>query len=402
MSLKDYFHLKRDAFDIDPKRDAAVYFGYQPLEERIINRLREDFVQQRHVPKFFIGGRYGSGKTHSLSHIRYVLTHDPEFIADFPTEPLLTEVPPLSRKESWRKMHEHLLDSVGRPLIKSAVQAVMSTPNFSGDVASDLRNADVLRFGDTSLQNSQAQIFRNLLFGGLQETISWEWLKGKQLNLDQASTLNTETNLTETSDLVNALLNVAALIWVGLKKKIVILLDEAEQIRSVTNPDSHQEFVWAFRRLVDDENDVLGLVVGFQQEGGMEAAPPIFSDLAIVTRVGGPSGFIDLSELVAEPNDVKEFVTAVLARLVDQAAAKVTIDTEGLSTEPEWFPFTPDASDRIAEHITEDPDRKSPREIKNLLARAVVAAWLNGRNTGRVQLVDADLLESVLYAGEEV
>jgi hypothetical protein len=402
MSLKGYFHLTRDAFDISPKEDADVYFGFRPLQDRILNRLREDFVQQRHVPKFFIGGRYGGGKTHTLSHIRYVLTHDSEFVQDFPTEPLLTEAPPLSRKDSWRKMHEHLLDEIGRPLIKSAVQAVMTTPNFTGDVVADLRTAGALRFGDTSLQNSQAQIFRNLLFGGLQETISWEWLKGKQLTIDQASTLNTETNLTEPSDYVAALLNVAALVWAGLTKKIVILLDEAEMIRSITNPDSHQEFVWAFRRLVEDENDVLGLVVGYQQEGGMEAAPAVFADDAIVTRVGGLSGFIDLSDLVAEAGDVKDFVIAVLARLVDQVAAKATIDAEELPTEPEMFPFTPEAIERIAQHITEDPDRKSPREIKNLLASAVVSAWLKGRNTGGVQLVDSDLLESVLYPEDSI
>src|SRR3954469_23276968 len=110
MSLKDYFHLKKDAFNIDPKHDAEVYFGYEPLQERIVNRLREDFVQERRVPKFFLYGRYGSGKTHSLFHIRHVLTTDPEFVTDFPTEPLITEVPPLKAKESWRKMHEHLVD----------------------------------------------------------------------------------------------------------------------------------------------------------------------------------------------------------------------------------------------------------------------------------------------------
>lgn len=402
-SLKDYFHLTKDAFDIDPKRDADVYFGYEPLQERLLNRLASDFVQQRHVPKFFIFGRYGSGKTHSLAHIQYVLTNDPRFLADFPsTEPLLTEVPPLKAKESWKKIHQHLLDEIGRTLIKEAVQAILTTPNFTGDVAADLRAAGALRFGDTSLQNSQAQIFRNLLFGGLQETISWEWLKGKVLTADQASTLNTETNLSETSDFVAALLNVSALVWAGLRKKIVILLDEAEMVRSITNADSHQEFTWALRRLMENENDVLGLVVGFQQEGGMEAAPPVFSDDAVRTRVGGDSGFIDLGELVAEPSDVKDFIVAVLARLVDQVAAKSTIDTQELPTEPEHFPFTPEAIDRIAEYITEDPERKSPREIKNLMSSAVVAAWLRGRDTGATQLVDSDLLEAVLFPDEPV
>ena len=400
-SLKEYFHLKKDAFDIDPKRDAEVYFGYQPLARRILDRLASDFVQQRHVPKFFIHGGYGAGKTHTLAHIQYVLLNDPQFLGDFPaTEPILTEMPPLKAKESWRKIHEHLMDEIGREVIKESMRGIVSRASTSTEPLEALQNAEVLRFGDKSLQNSQAQIFRNLLFGGRQETLSWEWLKGKQLSIDESNMLSTETNLTGTADLLAALLNVASLVWAGLGKKIVLLLDEAEMVRSVTNPDSVQEFTWALRRLVDNDNDVLGLVVGFEQEGGMEAAPGVFTDDAVQTRVGQDSGYIDLGELVGDEGDVKQFILQMLDRLVDAQAAKATIESEGLPTEPEYFPFTQEAVDRVTQFIIDDPNRKSPRQIKNLLSEAVVKAWLDGRNSGGVQLVDDGLLESVLYPGE--
>lgn len=398
-SLKEYFRLTKDEFDIDPERDADVYFGYNPLEERILERLASDFVQARHVPKFFMHAPYGGGKTHTLCHIRYVLNNDADFKADFPaTLPILTEVPPLKKRESWRKIHELLMNEIGRGLIKEAVQGVIAgRGGFAGDVPAALHDAGALRFGDTSLRNSQAQIFRNLLFGGVQETISWEWLKGKDLTLDQASTLNTETNLSETADLVAALLNVAALVWAGLQKKLVILLDEAEMMRSVDHPDSHQEFIWAIRRLVSNDNDVLGLIVGYQMEGGNESAPPMFSNPAVLTRIGGASGDIDLTELVAEPGDVKGFILDVLRRLVDQTAAKQLIDDDSLPTEPEFFPFTEEAVDRITDAISTDPERKNPRGIKNVLSEAVSQAWLRGRKSPTMQLVDVDLAEEVLF-----
>lgn len=401
-SLQEYFHLNKDAFDIDPYSDADAYFGYQPLQKRILQRLAADFVQQRHVPKFFLFGRYGGGKTHALNHIRHVLKHNPEFVGVYqPTEPIHTEVPPLKGKETWRKMHEHLLDAIGKALMKEAIQrlmaeASMADPTAGGDVTKALNDRGVLRYGDASLKASQGSIFRALLFGGQQETVAWEWLKGKPLSSDQATTLGTETNLGETSDYVHALLNVASLIYKGLGRKVVLLLDEAEMLRSVTHPDSHQEFVWAIRRLVDNDNDVLGLIVGFQQEGGMEDAPEVFGDDAVRTRIGD-DGYIDLGDLLAEDVDVRNFVTGVLSRLVDQNAAKTTIDSENLDTEPEFFPFTPEVVDRIAEYIMEDPNRKSPRIIKNLLSSAVIRAWQTGRDGDDTQLCDLELIELVLY-----
>ncbi len=401
-SLQDYFHLKTDAFDIDPFRDADAYFGYQPLQDKIMQRLAADFVQQRHVPKFFIFGRYGSGKTHTLNHIRHALQKDAKFVGVFqPTEPIHTEVPPLKGKETWHKMHQHLLDAIGKALMKESIQRLMAEASMAdasagGDVPAALEARGVMQYGDASLKASQASIFRALLFGGSQEVVAREWLKGKPLSTDQATTLGTETNLSETSDYVNALLNVASLIHKGLGRKVVILLDEAEMLRSITHPDSHQEFVWAIRRLVDNDNDVLGLVAGYQQEGGMENAPAIFDDSAIRTRIG-EDGYIDLTDLVQETVDVKAFVVSVLDRLVDQDAARTTIANEGLPTEPEFFPFTEEVVDRIAEYIIEDPERKSPRIIKNILSAAVVRTWQQGSASSGTQLCDLDLIEQVLY-----
>lgn len=397
-SLREYYHLKKDAFDIDPRRDAEVYFGYQSLQDRILQRLAADFVQQRHVPKFFIYGRYGGGKTHTLSHIQHLLRHDRDSLGIYQeTEPILAEVPPLRAKEQWKTMHEHFLDTVGKALVKEAIQALVA--EAGGDVPGALRDHDVLRFGEASLQASQASIFRAMLFGGHQETTAWEWLKGKALSTDQAATLQTETNLTRPSDYLAALLNVASLIHKGLRRKVVLLIDEAESIRSVTNPDSLQEFIWAFRRLVDNENDVLGLIVGFQTEGGMEDAPGVFTDEAVITRIGD-AGFIDLGELVAEETDAKNFIVSVLDRLVDQEAAKTDIEAHGLSTEPEYFPFTLDAVDLIANHVVDDPEHTSPRWIKNTLADAVIRAWQEGRDSGRVLIIDDALAEKALYPAD--
>jgi hypothetical protein len=404
-SLKEYFHLKRDTFSIMPRRDATVFFGRQPLQQRILHRVQSDFLDQRNVPKFFLYGRYGAGKTHSLAHIEYELRNDAELLADYPqTEPRLTELPPLRSKDSWATLHGHLVDELGRDMVQQAAHKVIATSlGASTDLAEEvervLSEKEVLRYGDTALKASQAQVFRNLLFGGTEATRSWEWLKGRGLSVDEASKLNTQTNLSGTPNLIAALLNIASLIWVGLERKIVFLIDEGEAVRSVTNNDSVEEFKWAIRQLVDDANDVLGLVVAFQTEGGMEDTPPIFDDDAIQRRVGYEAGYIDLTELLVEADDVRDFIRRVLDHLVDQDAARQTIEAESLETEPEAFPLTPEAIDRIAEHVIEE-DKKIPSQIIGLLAEGVKRAYLEGKGQPGHLLVEGELLEQALFPAE--
>ncbi|WP_421118589.1 hypothetical protein ACE2AJ_14605 [Aquihabitans daechungensis] len=398
-TLKDHFHLTKDVFTIDPisPEDAGVYFGRQPVEQRLIDRMQMDFAS-RNVPKFFIFGRYGAGKTHTLAHLRHVLASDQ--FADFPaTEPLLTSLPPMRSKDTWVKLHEHFIDVIGRSRVKDAVLAVVGN-SASTDPVEAIFEAGVLQYGDASLQESQAQIFRALIFRGVQETKAWEWLKGKALSADDAAMLETQTNLTTVPDFVNALLNVARLVAIGLEKKIVLLIDEAEVIGSVRNDDSVDEFRHAFRELAEDKNSDLGFITAFQMEASAMAESEVFSYDAISSRLGFEAAYIDLADLVFDDEDAKEFIYRVLAHLVDQEAAAKEIEDHGLATDPSAFPFTPDAIDRIADFVMEDPDRRSPRQIISRMRDAVGKAWLRDRSSTDIGLIDEELVEEILFPDE--
>jgi hypothetical protein len=263
-----------------------------------------------------------------------------------------------------------------------------------------LQDEDVLRYGETALQNSQAQIFRNLLFGGRQETLSWEWLKGRQLKIDEAQMLGTEMNLTEASDFIACLLNCASLYAKGLRKKIVLLVDEGEALGMVENPDAHEEFVYAIRRLVSNENNVLGFVLAYQTEG--DRGPRMLEHDAIRRRVDYDQGFIDLTSLVLAPDDAKQFILDVINYLVDTDAASATIEAEGLTeTEPEFFPFTPDSVDAIADFVTQEPDQSLPSRIISLLSSAVVEGWTRRTSSpsGHV-LIEDEIANLVMYPDE--
>jgi hypothetical protein len=399
-TLKDHFHLTKEVFTIDPKNpdDAEVYFGRQPVEQRIIDRMQMDFAA-RGVPKFFVSGMYGAGKTHTLAHIRYVLG-SPLF-ADFPsTEPLLTSLPPLRNKATWIKLHEHFMDVIGRGRVKEAVLGVVRNSSIEDPVEA-LEAAGVLNYGDASLRESQAQIFRALIFRGVQETKAWEWLKGSALSADDATMLETQRNLTTVPDFVNALLNVARLISIGLGKKIVLLIDEAEVVGNVQFPDARDEFRHAFRELASDENSDLGFIAAFQIEADSVLETEVFSYEAIKRRVGYEAAYIDLHDLVFDEGDAKEFIYRVLAHLVDQVAATKEIEARGLQTDASAFPFTPEAIDRIADFVMEDPERRSPAQIISRMKDAVGKGWLRDRNSNELALIDDDLVEEILFPDEE-
>ena len=229
--------------------------------------------------------------------------------------------------------------------------------------------------------------------------MSWEWLKGRALNATEAQILSTETNLSEPGDLIAALLNVAALLDAGMGRKPVLLVDEAEAFGNLTNADAIEEFAFALRRIVQNDNTVLGFIATVHADGGMDAAPGILTRDEIMTRVDYQQGYIDLADLVLDARDARDFVVGVLGHLVDQDAARVEIEAKGLEVEPEYFPFTEEGVDSVAEFVTEDPERASPRQILAILSGALGLQW-NRRRDAESPLVDAETLRDVMYPDE--
>src|SRR5262249_51841375 len=106
----------------------------------------------------------------------------------------------------------------------------------------------------------------------------------------------------------------------------------------------------------------------------------------------------DLKDLVLEMNDVKEFIIQVLGYLVDPDAAQQTIEAESLDTQPEFFPFTADAVDLIANELMKE-ELQLPRDIISKLGAAVVQGWMRRANGGGHVLIDDQLAAEVLYSG---
>jgi AAA domain len=397
MNLKSYYHLKKAGFAINPRDDASVYFGNQTLPEDLRDRLETNFNQPREVPKLGIYGPFGAGKTHTLHHIAYVLAT--ELAEDYPSETFHLDLSPIKGKESWRKVHADLINAIGRDRIKQAINAVLTEPEAARDPAEHLRARGILKYGERAIQNSQAHVFRALLFGGPLEGAAHSWLKGGSVTAANAANLEIETTLTDTSHLIAALLNVASMLHAGLGRRPILLIDEAEALRSLQNSDSIDEFITAFRKLADDDNNQLGLIIAFHNEGGMEDAPEVLVHDAVFRRFGYNHGFFDLSQIIREVDDIRTFMTQVLEYVIDQDAAQQTIDDHQLDVPREFFPFTEGAVDRLAQFVLEDPRHQVPSQILHQMGEAVQKGWRHSGkgNSERYQLVDEEIIELSLF-----
>lgn len=393
--LGEYFLLRdRQSFSIEPWRDQRIFFGDQKLAERIVKRLESDFVQPRGVPKFFVFGSYGSGKTHTLAHIRYVLESQ-RLASMYPTEPIYVDIAPLSARERYERIHARLLDAIGVDRVKLAAESVAD--QIEGDKVKGFIECGVLPLGDEALKVSQANVFRNLLFGGRQAQLSWEWMRGRKTSVEDAQTLGTQKDLLEPQDYVNCLLNLGALHQGGTKKRIVFLVDEAESFRSVTHPDSQTELLHVIRLLLENSNTFVGLILAIQTEGGMEQIGQFFTSPDIMRRVDYEHGYIDLTGMVAGVGDAEEFIKQVIEYLVDQQKAASVVEEEGLGTSAEIFPFTEEAIAAISAHISGDPERALPASIIAWMSNAAVEAWRRRNESEVHQLVTADIIEETIY-----
>lgn len=360
--MKDFFCLReREHFYIDPQQDAALYFGRHELESRLVDQLENSFLKVG-VPKIFLTGPYGSGKTHTLFHIKHFLTgQGPPSV-----EVIYFDIGPMKAKTHYSQLHRSFLDRLSRDRVKQLVDTFVSKnvgPNLEAKLKQYFPTADV------------ANAMRGLSFGSTQSLPAWKWLVGENLSDDQQQMLSLTKNLTEPGELIEVLFSVGKLMKSEENKKIIYLVDEAEELGRITNADASASFEWALRQLADNDNKNIGFVFAARATTG-EELPFILNSEAIKSRIGENS-IIDIQHF-GGVQDVKVFVMDLLANLIDGEEARDKIHKAGLDTKVEFFPFTESSLDSFCEYIHENPGRALPRAIIESINECAVSAFRAG------------------------
>lgn len=371
-TLRGAFCLNRENFQINPKQsltDAMLYFGKAQNDE-IIKDIARGY-SAGYVPRVYIFGQYGTGKTHLLYHLKYHFESDEAA----GVLPILVTVEAESRTR-FQALHKKLLDAIGIERLAKAHQDY-------GFAAGD-RDA---RFRELFPDQNLFKVLQLIQAGPANRNLAWRWITGERLSPAEQSQLGVTSSLTETGELVETLIALGELMK-RTGKHLLFLVDEAEALHRVSNADSQGSWHDAFRRLADpNDNQSVGWIVAFYQSMADEA-PRFMMEADILTRLGQP-GIFNMPPLAHV--EVRQFLVDLLGKFVDPECALAKVKSGGVKEAVSNFPFTDGGLTAFVEHARQAPERAIPRTI----LKALTACALEAMDVDS-PIIDASLVDRVV------
>ena len=396
MNLKDYCCLNRPRFMIDPQQDAEWYFGNSSVQDSIIERLKTD-IDVRGIPKFGFIGRFGSGKTHTLFHLKHLFEKSDPY---YRSMSFYLRVAPYSEDDpktrGWGYIHRKILDSMGESFLRELVKA---SDNMPGSRERDLIEVirEHFKFGDANLKQSLAYVLSSFFLRDIRDTSeAWGWLRGQVMCQGATKTLD------NSSDMVHILLNIGTLARWALQKPIVLLFDEAQALAEVKKA-SEVQIHDSLLQLAEPDNQDVGFVLATFGTGSDIIPPVIMRPPDIISRLGVTESslqkaFIDLKDIVRQKSDFLEFAKQVLKNLIDESKAKALIDRCNLASQVSSteLPFTGEALNRIAETVSQQEPNRNPRRIIGILAQLASEAYQKAKTENKYIIADKDFVNARL------
>src|SRR5438128_772141 len=109
-TLQEQLCLKRVNFQINPKQsfdDAKLFFGSNE-NQKIIRDIETGYMAG-YVPRIYLFGSYGTGKTHLLYHLKHHFEHNQTLVK---VAPFIVQIEAESRSR-YQALHKRLLDAIG-------------------------------------------------------------------------------------------------------------------------------------------------------------------------------------------------------------------------------------------------------------------------------------------------
>jgi len=360
-TLKEHFGLTRPNFLLNPKQLAAdrqLFFG-DSENARLIEEIESSYLGGD-VPKYYMWGNYGSGKTHLL----YYLKH--HFETEDTVESVLPFVVQMEAQSTtkFQALHRRFLDAVTPRVLSDAYSQFRA--KYAVQDERDAALAELFPSEDTRKA-------LHFLEPGPAQAIAWKWLSGSSLSANEQTIIGVIGGINETGDLVELLVAIGEL-FRRVGKNLLFLIDESESLHNVSNNDAQRSWHDAIRRLAGEDNRSIGWIMTFYATDNDE--PPQFTrDGDILDRLG------DRGILVREPLEsvaVDKFLKDLFGAFVDKDIAKSKIEEHGLDSDLETYPFTRDGYAAFTTEAAAAPDRSIPRTIIRGLTSCAIEALRRG------------------------
>jgi len=403
MDLREYCGLNRPRFRFDPESDAEWYFGNQEVSDELVRRVSSDFVI-RGVPKCGVVGRFGSGKTHTLFHLKYLFETNPE---SYPAKPFVFRIHPYDESipglGGWSYIHGKMLDAMGERFMREMVRAFDRLPDTrTRDLADAM--AGVFRSGSENLRQSLAKVLSAYFLRDIRSTMpAWRWLRGQKPSGQELSNEGITMRLEKGGDMIDVILNLGAMSRKISGLGICFLMDEAQALEAVDKREV--EIHDAFLQMAEPDNEDVGFVLAYFGTGQRAIPPVISAPPDILSRLGVTEAnineaFIDLRRIINSEQDMQSFMLNFLSSIRNTEQGAEVVEQFGLGerTSPELLPFDSGALDRVVTILFQMEQLRNPRMIIDALARVAAAAYQRAKHQGEYVIADVLLVNEVLSA----
>ena len=359
--------------------DRAAYFGKKKLNEEIIQGIRDSYMMGGQ-PKKFLYGQYGAGKTHTLFNIKYQLQDIGEvYLSDNYKVQCFFIDAEFRKQTNYNYLHAQMMEALTLARVKNVISEYLAE-----NAGSNLNEKLLQHFGDANI----ASAVRALSFAG--EPISlWKWLCGGKLNVAELNSYNLTKNMDTVAELYRVLVGVMRLL-VDRGSYYLFLLDEMEGLKNIGDRDCEESFHDAFRKLADDENDVVGFIMSFYATSE-ENFPHFICTEDIVSRLN-KANIHDLSYLNNE-NDVRQFLKELFELIIDKSKQIEKEKRKEIPERLEYYPLTNQALDEFIYLATSAPTSSIPRNIISALNEGAVLAYR--RNSHVIDIEDLTPAQSI-------
>ncbi|MFW9889705.1 MAG: hypothetical protein ACFFER_16065 [Candidatus Thorarchaeota archaeon] len=367
----------RRNFGINPHDDPEFFFGRKEIHQEVMDRIRKDIAL--FVPiKLVVNGDYGTGKTHLLRHIEYVIGRD-----KLSVKAIYLDIGDISKKSMFSSLFRLIMRSIGSDEV---LRLLVALEDRSANLAELWDSLDEIA-GEQSGSKNIARMMRNIITqkDNRDQFINmWRWFIGDQLSAAILNSFNVAEGLTELGDYISVLMTIGRLYSKVDGNQLLILVDEAEKLRQVTDQDALSNWTNALREIFDDDNHSVGFAFALGAGSLDTGEVPVFEERAVRSRL---SGRIISLELLGR-DDMEEFVKDLVKEFT-RASCVDKIVADNKDTTKDTYPFTKNAWNEFVAYITEDPGLSKPRIAIKALNEYVAEAHLSGK-----QLIDADVIQA--------
>jgi len=330
-------------FEIAPwdREDAKIYFGNRTLNKSLRGRIEAGYSRGGRPPKVYLLGRWGSGKTHHLYHLKYVLESEGiGSIENFVTPYIQIEC---EDGTQFRYLHRKLLNALGLTVVKDAISDFLMA-----------QGADRQKAQEEMFESSNLVIATQVLSIG-DDQLAWRWLCGDNLTGNELKSLNVTSNLTDSSELTDVLIRIGRLFKVQ-NKHILFFIDEAEGLKNVTKPNAQTSWHDGLKNLADNKNNSVGYILSIFEDGNNPTPEFIIED-DILRRLGQRN--IITIDPYNEVEQIKPFLKDLLEARIKQSEVG---DLPG-NVQLEYYPFDNDALDLFINELLSGAVSPTPSKI---------------------------------------